>query len=481
MKKTGISSAVAVGIFGLAAVLSGGIRFAALGSDAVPSWRRGEGLNLRVLPDHPDGLYAGDERAVFTVTATRGGKPVADGEVAFRVTTPMGVSIADAKAPLKDGTATMTATMDKPGFVLCEAAFAAAGEHSMQARCGAGFDVLKIAPATALPDDFDAFWAAARKERDAIPADLKLTKMEAESSDKADVFKISLANINNTRIYGYLAVPKGRKGPFPAQVYVPGAGTGVTDFSSEARGATSAIATRHGAIGLLVNVHDFDIQPYDGEPVNMQKVYNDSYSRRGAPDAKNYYFYRAILGIDRAIDYLAGRPDWDGKHMVMKGGSQGGGFTLILTGLNQHVTAAAASVAGMCDHAGYRAGHAFAWPRLIPRDVQMKDSDEERKWLKFAAYFDAVNFARNIKCPTIMGIGLLDESGRPGPNYAAYNLIKGPKRMFTGPDTGHAAAPAYAQFVGGWIEGQLGVQPPVAPCHEPAKIDSVQGSQKEDR
>ena len=49
-------------------------------------------------------------------------------------------------------------------------------------------------------------------------------------------------------------------------------------------------------------------------------------------------------------------PEWDRKHMVIDGSSQGGGSALILSGLNKNITALAANVPALCDHGGVKTG-----------------------------------------------------------------------------------------------------------------------------
>ena len=74
--------------------------------------------------------------------------------------------------------------------------------------------------------------------------------------------------------------------------------------------------------------------------------------------------------------------------------------------------------------------------------------------------------------PVIIGRGMdrgslrtqtVDEAGRPGPDFAAFNQIRAAKKAFTGPDVGHAATAAYSEFMPKWIEGQLGVGEVLAP------------------
>jgi cephalosporin-C deacetylase len=193
-----------------------------------------------------------------------------------------------------------------------------------------------------------------------------------------------------------------------------------------------------------LKIHDLDPEE---PPADLTKFNN--YPTQGGPDREKYYFRRVILGLDRAIDYLAARPDFDGKHLVINGLSQGGGLSLILAGLNQHITAAETDRPAMCDYLG----PAGDWPGL-KRGPQ---------WAAMSAYFDAVNFARKIKCPTLFQVGFVDTTCPPTSVYAAYNTVSAPKHIFNYPLFGHGggAPPAAAEFEKKWMLGQLGLGPAV--------------------
>jgi len=66
----------------------------------------------------------------------------------------------------------------------------------------------------------------------------------------------------------------------------------------------------------------------------------------GDEDREKSYFLRMYLGCYRAVEYLASRPDWDGKTLVVMGTSQGGQQSIVTAGLNPRITAMMANGAG---------------------------------------------------------------------------------------------------------------------------------------
>ena len=397
--------------------------------------------------DRPDAIYQCGEQAVFRISVVKRGQPVAAGKARVSITLDGGKAIEQKTIALGPAPVEVQGSLSEPGFLRCTVTHTQDGKR-YRGYAGAAFEPERIQPTAAMPDDFEEFWMAGRKRVEAIPLDLRLTPLPKWSDAKQQSFHFSFANIGNTRCYGFLSVPKGKKPPFPAYVTVPGAGPG----PSSPGGRSWAMK---GVLGMVVSVHAYDC----GQPVDKIKECYDAlnkpgiYSRQGAPDRDAYYFRRAILCMDRAVNYLASRPDFDGKHLVVNGSSQGGGSALILAGLNRHVTAAAANVPALCDHAGHLGGRRPGWPGI----VRGKTEEERAPYVEMSNYFDAVNFARRITCPVIVSVGFIDRTCSPSSVYSAYNVIAAPKRLFTDPRAGHQwNVGKYRQFLGKWLLEQLG-------------------------
>ena len=79
--------------------------------------------------------------------------------------------------------------------------------------------------------------------------------------------------------------------------------------------------------------------------------------------------------------------------LLCRGGSQGGALALITAGLDKRVTACVANHPALSDMAGYKAGRAGGYPHFFRNTVDM-DTPEK---IRTMAYYDVVNFARQIK------------------------------------------------------------------------------------
>ena len=158
-----------------------------------------------------------------------------------------------------------------------------------------------------------------------------------------------------------------------------------------------------------------------------------NYWEIGNDDRETSYFLRMYLSCYQALEYLRSRPDWDGKTLVVAGASQGGQQTLVAAALHPRVTAALAMVPAGCDMLGPTVGRTGGWPQWYDC-IQGKDPAKVRE---ASRYYDVVNFAPRIKCPVLVGYGLIDETCPPEGIQAAVNAISTPKEVIPLPQGEH--------------------------------------------
>lgn len=430
---------LAVFVFGLA------FTYAAVAAETQPV--------LRILADRETAAYACGENARITITAEQNGQPVNEGEVVVRLIRDFRSELGELSLKLEKGRAEFVRTLEEPGFLVVQALnkeAASTNKPSVYAlpnpKLTVAFSPERILPAAKEPADFDEFWEAGRKQLAAIPPDAVVTQCPPAY---VDAFKISLANIDGTRVWGFLAIPKNNKGPFPLLVSVPGA-----NFRTPS--APGLDWVNQGVMRLWISVHPHDPQLPKDQLDALEKTPAGNYTRMGAPDRERYYFRRAILGADRLIDYVCANYNWDGKHCVALGHSQGGAFALFTAGFNSHVTACVAEAPAMCDHGGYAVGRGTCWPNL----ASYQESSLQDATLRMSAYFDGAFFAPRIRVPTLFTVGFLDATCPPSAVYAAYNLVAGPKEIIHQIDRGHGLGqPAYNERRDkSWLPAALGLE-----------------------
>lgn len=393
------------------------------------------GQELLVAPENATGVYQPGQAIRWKVAVK--GADVA--EAAFVVKKGGLTEVNKGRIALSGGQGQIEAKLDEPGWLLTEVNIKLADGKKLKALGGALVSPEKIQPALSRPDDFDAFWAAKLKELAAVPANPKL---EPADSGKANVdyFQITMDNIRGSHIRGQLARPKqGNK--FPAMLIVQWAGVyplqkgWVTDRAAE------------GWLVLNINAHDLSID----EP---QQFYKDQsagplkdYTGIGNDNRETSYFLRMYLSCYRAAQYLTERPDWDGRVLAVTGGSQGGLQSIVTAGLHPKISAVLACVPAGCDLSGPEAGRMPGWPMWYWK-TEGKDKAAVHR---ASRYYDVVNFASRVKCPVLVGVGLIDTTC-PSPGvFAAYNQLQGPKEIVVLPVAEHGEkkgshGPYYVRF-----------------------------------
>jgi cephalosporin-C deacetylase-like acetyl esterase len=267
---------------------------------------------------------------------------------------------------------------------------------------GAAVAPNKIGLSTPRPEDFDAFWGAKLAEQAKIPINPVLTPVQSEIPG-VDI-SMFLLDALGSKAHGYVAKPA-QEGKFPALIQLQYAGV----YALDARAA----AQRAADGWLVVNVDAHDKLPSDpsgGIP--------KAYSALGNTDREKSYFLNMYLRDSRALDYLLTRPDWDGKTILLTGGSQGGQQSFALAGLRpENISAVLVCVPAGADTNGdlhgRRAGFPF-WPSSNPEAM------------KTALYFDPVNFAPRIKAPVLAGMGFIDTISPPAGIWTTLNQIPVP-------------------------------------------------------
>ena len=123
------------------------------------------------------------------------------------------------------------------------------------------------------------------------------------------------------------------------------------------------------------------------------------------------------LRDSRVLDYLLTRPDWDGKTIVLTGGSMGGQQSLALAGLRpEKISAVLVCVPAGADTNADLHGRKAGYPNWPSDNADV---------MKTALYFDPVNFASHIKAPVMAGMGFIDTIAPPVGIWTALNQIPG--------------------------------------------------------
>lgn len=389
-----------------------------------PIWAE-QALSLSVKSDRNDAMYKAGETVSFRISVTQNGEPSQARRVVWTILKNGVTPVASGTSSLQEGDISVGAKLDEPGFLLCEASVP--GEKPVLG--GAAVDPLAIQPSSKAPQDFDSFWEEQLKQLQAVPKNFKVSPVTSPLPGLA-TFDLQ-ADCIGKAVSGYFARPaEAEKGSLPAILILHGAGVGSGRLEIAANWA------QKGMLALDINAHGLP----NGKP---DEFYNDlarselkDYPLTGREKRESIYFLGMFLRVVRALDFLTSQPEWDGRTLVVFGGSQGGAQSLAGAALDGRVSFVVAAIPAMCDHSEGLAGRDPGWPKFISAETA-----RSRDVLKAVSYFDMVNFASRIKVPGFFTVGFLDKTCPPTTVYAAYNQVKGEKSIFNDITAGHTTTP----------------------------------------
>lgn len=416
---------------------------------AMPLWAENYPYRSDVLwvtvPDHADWLYETGEKAKVEVQFYKYGIPQDGLEVAYEIGGDMMPADKSGTVTLKNGRAVISmGTMNQPGFLDCRLSATVNGKKYKH-HVKIGFSPEKLQPYTELPADFNAFWEKNLAEAAKCPMKYTIEPAPEYSSEKSDCYLIKLQCFRpGSYIYGYLTRPKAA-GNYPVVLCPPGAG--VKTIKDPKRHIYYA---DEGCIRLEMEIHGLNPTMSAEEFKEISSAFGN-YLVNGIDNRDNYYMKKVYLACVRAVDYLTSLPDWDGKNVIVQGGSQGGALALVTAGLDKRVTACVANHPALSDMAGYKAGRAGGYPHLF-KNYQGMDTPEKINTL---AYYDVVNFAKQIKVPVYMTWGYNDNTCPPTTSYIVYNVLDCPKEALITPINEHWTSEATEYGHLKWIQKHL--------------------------
>ncbi|MBI2297840.1 MAG: acetylxylan esterase, partial [Armatimonadetes bacterium] len=196
-------------------------------------------------------------------------------------------------------------------------------------------------PLTRTPD-FDSFWAetlAAARTRD---LDAVLEPVDYPIRD-VRVHRLTFAGFGGRRVHGWYLQPRdieSRKAPVVVQYhgYSGGAGQAHLYLPWVMLGCAVVTVDTRGQGG---GTGDEDGYPGGSIP---------GWMTQGILDPAGYYYRKSYTDCVRAIDFVFSRPELDTRHVCVTGGSQGGGLTLAVAGLEPRVTIAMPDVPYLCHY-----------------------------------------------------------------------------------------------------------------------------------
>ncbi len=405
---------------------------------------REELVKVLVTPNHTDWTYQVGEQPEFSIMVLRNNVSLEGIEIKYSLQIDQGYQFVkmldEGTLKLKKGTAKVNAKkFDTPGFLRCTATVKV-DDKEYSSYATVGFAPEKIKPTTTLPADFQEFWNKGKEELSKVPVNPVLTLMPERCTDKVNVYHVQIDNIHG-KIFGILCTPK-KAGKYPAVLHVPGAG--IRPYYGEVWEAEEEF------ISFTIGIHGIPVNLDPGVYTNLAQGALRNYWAVNLDDKENAYYRRVYLGCVRAVDFIFGLDSFDGEHIGVTGGSQGGALSIITAGLDDRIDYLAAFFPALSDLTGFLHERAGGWPQIFKDEFTNKPEKIET-----SKYFDVVNFARFVKIPGWYSWGYNDNVCPPASMYAAYNLITAEKELHVFQETQHWTFPEQGEMKNQWLWGKL--------------------------
>lgn len=269
------------------------------------------------------------------------------------------------------------------------------------------------------PGDFADFWDSTIAEARASGGIASITPV-ATALRLVQAFDVTFPGFGGHPVKGWLVLPAQGSGRLPLVVQYQGYGGGRGFPHEQLHWAASGYAyfrmdTRGQGSGWSTGATPDPVGSTPSLPGVMTK---------GILDRADYYYRRLFTDAVRAIDALAGQDFVDPDRIAVCGGSQGGGITLAVAGIDSRIAAAMPDVPFLCDY-----------PRAVQKALRdpygeivrflAQHRDKKARVFETLNYFDGVNFARQAKAPALFSVALMDDICPPSTVYGAFHAYAG--------------------------------------------------------
>ena len=309
-------------------------------------------------------------------------------------------------------------------------------EYDDTTRSAFGIRAQEIQSAYPRPADFDQFWQNTKDELAKVKPDFKVIPLPKMNTEDRNVYEIQMRSLDNYLIKGYMTIPKtkNKHRKFSVLLGLPGYQVDLSPLvGSDDDLAIITLNTR----GQGTSRGEIDTR-------------RDEFISYRVENKEKYVMRGVIMDCIRCIDFIYSQPNLRHNNILVSGGSMGGYLALTTAGLDKRVNLCSAQNPILCDIRGM-VGE-VDWPiTSIKKYVATQPGLTMDKVLANLDYFDGKNFAPNISCPSLMGIGLLDPFAPPNNEYATYNNIPGHKRIMVFKDLGHEISSKYKELEGRWM------------------------------
>ena len=354
----------------------------------------------------------------------------------------------EGQMPLSRSAMSVVTSIDKPGFVHMEGWIVDAkgdkvkrgksigksclGNEEIYYTGGAAAGFKDITQGIAEPSDFNAVWKSALKRlfsrkpvNAANVASFARELSQAEAGGNPNALRVAVAvpscgpGWTDCYATGYLTMPKNAK-PGSLKAKVSFDGYGIYRQSVPWTCSDDTIELHVNAHGIHpLNMGDEAWEAFQRDVINARGGYAFNKEDNAVFD-KAYFFGMAMRVVSATTfmrEYVKTLPAWNGKDLIVQGGSQGGLQASWAAALVKGVSEVRLEVPWCCDLGGRETGRMGGW---------------RPDWHPTLGYYDPVNMAKRFPSgmtKTIVRSGLGDYISPPSGHAVLFNAMKGRKSV----------------------------------------------------
>lgn len=308
------------------------------------------------------------------------------------------------------GELVLKAKLDKPGFVYVTAkALDENGDPAPESDIfygGAGVEIEKITAVTEEPEGYHEFWNICKKELYCMePKLLESKKLPADPlHPNHDVYDVRIACVGSIPVSGILTIPRDGK-KHPARVTCQGYGV---------KSAWHLFGD--DVINLCINAHGI----HNDEPQSYYdnlasgKLANYGFDEEQNRNPHTCYFKYMMIRAAQALRFVMTLPEWDGKTLISRGGSQGAVQAIQGASMVDEVTLIDTWVPWLCDISSGDIGRICGFGNFSGNAMR---------------FFDLSLRAKYVTKKVIISAGLGDATTRASGITAMYHKLAGEKTL----------------------------------------------------
>jgi cephalosporin-C deacetylase len=272
-----------------------------------------------------------------------------------------------------------------------------------------------VKPELNLPPDFEEFWRETLAELNGVDSEAETIDVDHDRGDNMKLQQLNFNSLGGTRVSGYLLTAPG---PRPLIVHSHGYG--------------SQCDVRWDWAESGVNVLGVDIRGFGRSTKAAGRVSRAGYVLTGIRSPETSILRSAVCDYMRALQVGRELLGQQTTRLVAHGISFAGGLALMAEAVLQTVDVLVVGVP------------TFGWAEGRHFFVKLGSGAEISDYLAarpasatdvalVLGYFDSMNFAPDVTCPTLVGLGLSDDVVPAKTVYAIANHLGGPYEVMEFP------------------------------------------------